>query len=278
MRKYANNIILLYLLLIVSFFCISCKDSPNVRFVYPERITWTYYGEDTIANQQKCHDFTIVKYIDDKGCIPCIMEYQRLTAFRAYLNSVKHIVDIQLIFNSNNIGKIIHIAKSENIIDPIAIDSKAQFISRNPFLKGLNIATFLIDKNNNVLATGDPCSDEKVYNQYKSLILGESSSVVMTDAEVSNRILEIGQFPKNVKKRFILTIINTGNRPLVINDVIVGCGCLQVEFDKKVILPHKKTMCHVSVITNEVGFFSKNVTILSNSENPLHFKVIGNVI
>lgn len=268
-----------FILVIIIFSCNKFQNKyEGKHFVIPTSTVWTYYGQDTIKEQVNTQRFTIIKYVDSTGCFPCKLNYQRLVAFIQEMNANKHLVDLKIIINTKDIQKAIHVSKTENIAYPICIDSLSRFERSNIFLKGQSVHTLLLDAKNNILYEGDPSTSKVLHDTYKKLILGNKyEEKSKTFAEISNRNIYFGKINKGEIKKEELFIENHGILPLVINDIVSSCGCLNIVFEKKVVLPHQKTKCQIYIKTNNDGYFSKTVLILSNSKNPLYFKVTGYV-
>lgn len=60
---------------------------------------------------------------------------------------------------------------------------------------------------------------------------------------------------------------NTGNEPLILSDVRKSCGCTTPTWNKEPILPGMSGEVKVGYNTNNVGAFSKTITIISNATN-----------
>ena len=68
------------------------------------------------------------------------------------------------------------------------------------------------------------------------------------------------------KRSFVFT--NTGNRPLIIENVKGSCGCTVPTKPEAPIMPGETGTIKVKYATNRVGRFSKTVTITSNASEP----------
>jgi hypothetical protein len=60
---------------------------------------------------------------------------------------------------------------------------------------------------------------------------------------------------------------NTGNEPLILSDVRKSCGCTTPTWDKEPILPGQSGEIKVGYNTNNIGTFSKTITVISNATN-----------
>ena len=72
---------------------------------------------------------------------------------------------------------------------------------------------------------------------------------------------------KNGVQKTSFTFTNTGNKPLVINQIVASCGCTTPNYDKKPIAPGQKGK--VDVVYNgkgkRTGHFKKSITVYSNA-------------
>lgn len=76
------------------------------------------------------------------------------------------------------------------------------------------------------------------------------------------------------------TFTNTGNEPLILSNVRASCGCTTPSWTQKPVMPGKTGTIKVRYNTNNVGGFTKTITITSNAvDNPrLVVKIKGNVV
>jgi len=88
--------------------------------------------------------------------------------------------------------------------------------------------------------------------------------------------IDFGSFPYTEKQesRFVLT--NTGDKLLVIYDVVTSCGCTTVSYSKEGIRPGGQTELTVTYEVDKMEHFSKTVTVYCNADNsPLRLKITG---
>lgn len=71
---------------------------------------------------------------------------------------------------------------------------------------------------------------------------------------------------------------NKGKTPLVLNDVKASCGCTVPEWTRTPIAPGEKGTIKVTYNTNNVGAFTKSITVNSTAINsPLVLSIKGTV-
>ena len=76
------------------------------------------------------------------------------------------------------------------------------------------------------------------------------------------------------------TFTNTGDEPLILSSVRASCGCTTPKWTQKPVMPGKAGEIGVRYNTNNVGGFTKTVTITSNAINEprVVVKIKGNVV
>lgn len=80
-----------------------------------------------------------------------------------------------------------------------------------------------------------------------------------------------------VKHQF--TVKNTGTEPLVIEDVKKTCGCTVTEWTKEPIMPGETGTVTAQYNAAKIGYFKKDVTIISNASNsPIKLFLEGTVV
>lgn len=71
---------------------------------------------------------------------------------------------------------------------------------------------------------------------------------------------------------------NKGKAPIVLNDVKASCGCTVPEWTRTPVAPGENGTIKVTYNTNNVGAFTKSVTVNSNAKNsPLILIIKGTV-
>ncbi len=75
------------------------------------------------------------------------------------------------------------------------------------------------------------------------------------------------------------TFVNEGNEPLILSNVKASCGCTTPSYTQKPVMPGQQGTIKVKYNTNNVGAFSKTVTVTSNAvDNPrVTLRIKGNV-
>lgn len=127
------------------------------------------------------------------------------------------------------------------------------------------------------------------YNlSFKKLLIATSTAFFMlvfnsTFAQAEFKFDEKTQkFPKTQAGEvltFEYNFTNTGDQPLIINEIKVSCPCTKFEFPKEPILPQQKGKITVTFDTNKkIGYQDRTLDIYSNAkESPYAIRFKGMV-
>lgn len=162
------------------------------------------------------------------------------------------------------------------------MDKQDSIAKLNRFPLESNLHTFLLDKNNRVIAVGNPVYNPKIKKLYFNIISGKKpflpcNAEQRTNASLDKRFLDMGSF--NWKQEQISDIIlsNSGEELLAIEDVSASCGCITVEYLKEPIRPGQKLNLRIKYKAEHPEHFDKTVIIYCNAEgSPFRLKISGN--
>lgn len=100
------------------------------------------------------------------------------------------------------------------------------------------------------------------------LIINASAQAVIKFDKNSH---DFGKFNENVKQSAIFTFTNTGDEPLVIQQVMTTCGCTIADYTKNPIPVGKKGQIKISYNGKgkQKGYFRKVITVRSNATNAM---------
>ena len=248
---------LLGLLLFSICIVCSCEDSDERRvakmiedwtgrtILMPKESVFTLYGGDTVSflKDYICADYKIINYVDSTDCVSCKLQISSWKVFLATLDSVgtdlERIIPVLFYMCPKESAELKFILHREGFNYPICIDEKDSLNKLNHFPSDINYQTFLLDKDNKVLAIGNPVLNPKVKDLYLRIIRGESpqassdAGTPVTTVSVSSAEADLGTFPWQEPRTCTFTLRNTGDRPLVIHDVTTSCGCLTVDYPEE---------------------------------------------
>ena len=185
-------------------------------------------------------------------------------------------------FSPNRIKDIYHAILTANFTYPVYVDKQDSIAKLNRFPLESNLQTFLLDKNNRVIAVGNPVYNPKIKKLYFNIISGKKpflpcNAEQRTNASLDKRFLDMGSF--NWKQEQISDIIlsNSGEELLAIEDVSASCGCITVEYLKEPIRPGQKLNLRIKYKAEHPEHFDKTVIIYCNAEgSPFRLKISGN--
>ena len=286
------SLVLLFLLLFVS-----CKKSDStdqvVRIVsawqgkevlFPNNPVFTIYGQDTVSYNFRNADYKVVSYVDSVGCLSCKLQLDKWTNIIHRIDSVADIrVPFVFVFSPEKLRDVVYATKSSGFDYPILLDLKGEFNNLNHFPTNFNFQTMLLDRDNRVVAIGNPVQSPKILDLFQSIITGQEaesetkSSLTMAELDISQ--LDFGNLSVGVSQQRILELKNTGSKPLIVQDVVVSCGCTKVKYPQTPIMPGETGEVVVSYDPDKKGGFHKTVTLYCNAkQSPLKLSISGRVV
>ena len=247
-------------------------DGKEVRF--PERPIFTIQGNDTVDFSFRDTEYKVVSYMDSIGCISCKLQLERWMSFIHEVDSLTN-EDVPFVFcfHTSDIKEIRHITWKYNFKYPVFLDEKGTFNTLNHLPDDMDFQTFLLDKDNRIIAIGNPILNPKVKELYleklASVEEGKSESL-QTELMIDKMGIDFGTFLKSENKEGKFQLTNLGNDLLVIHDVIASCGCTKVEYSKQPVRPDETMDLTIRYEADEVGSFNKVLTIYSNAVGSPH--------
>jgi len=283
----------LCLLLCVLALFSSCKESEKDKIarlveewegkeiLFPARSVFTIQGKDTVNFSFVDADYKVVTYIDSVGCTSCKLQLPRWKLFMQEVDStLNRPVPFAFYFHPKDMKELRYITRRDAFTYPVCFDEMDDFNRLNHFPGEMTFQTFLLDKDNKVVAIGNPVHNPKVKELYLKVLTG--GEVVKAETPMTKVIqdvesIDFGSFPQLEKQERKFTLTNTGQHVLVIYDVITSCGCTRVNYSKEGIRPGEKAVLTVIYEAEKAEHFSKTVTIYCNADNsPLRLKITGN--
>ena len=280
----------LYLLLITSCFY-SCKDRrDNItrlvnewegkEIVFPAHSIFTVQGEDTVLFSFSGADYKIVSYIDSVGCTGCKLHLPRWRRFMYKVDTLmNNSVPFVFYFHPKNIEDLCYITRRDAFTHPVCFDVSDEFNALNHFPSERAFQTFLLDRENKIIAIGNPILNPKVKELYLKILTGNISKTTttsMTEVTLDKLKLDFGSFMySEIQERsFVLT--NRGETPLIIQDIITSCGCMKVRYDKSPVPPGGKLEITVIYKAEKAEYLKKTITVYCNIvSSPIMLKIEG---
>ena len=271
----------------------SCEKSEKERLsrlvnewegkeiLFPTHSTFTIQGKDTVDFQFQNAEYKVVTYVDSVGCTGCKLQLPRWKELMTEVDSLNGgRVSFLFYFHPKDLKELRFLTRREGFTYPVCFDEKDDFNYLNHFPSESMFQTFLLDKENRVIALGNPIQNPKVKELYLNLIKGNGiteSKGTLTEVSIDKTVIDFGSFPKEAKQERSFVLTNTGKELLVIQDITTSCGCTKVEYSKEPVRPGSKLELKVIYEAEQSERFNKTVTVYCNSKNsPIHLKVKGN--
>ena len=151
-------------------FLLSCqnRDKAQARKIlnewidkeifFPENLNFSIQGSERASNFAiRDSEYKIVAYVDSMGCTSCKLH---LSEWDNYINNIDSLypnkVQFLFFFFPKNGRDIYLTLRVERFIYPICIDTLDVLNRINHFPSDIQYQTFLLDKNNKVMAIGNP--------------------------------------------------------------------------------------------------------------------------
>ena len=248
---------------------------------FPSHSTFTVLGKDTVDFSFADTDYKVLTYIDSMGCASCKLQLPR---WKEWVHEVDSLTDGQVPFlfylHPKDMKELRYLTRRDGFSYPVCYDEKDELNRLNRFPSDMTFQTFLLDRNNRVVAMGNPIHNPKVKELYLDLITGKESTKktsTTTRVKVNQTTIDFGGFPKTEKQERTFILTNTGNQLLVIQDVTTSCGCTKVEYKKEPVRPGATLELKVIYEAEQAEHFNKAIMVYCNADNsPLRLTVKGN--
>ena len=230
--------------------------------------------------------YKVFIYTDSLGCVSCKLNLAKWRTFISMVDSVAPgNVRALFVFQPKRINELRMLLKNENFSYSLYIDKDDQFNKLNHFPSKMEFQTFLLDKDNKVLAIGNPVLNPKVKELYLKIIQGKplqddsKDKQVMTTVSLEATALSMSDFAWQEERQGTFRLKNTGEKPLVIQDIVTSCGCLTVDYSQEPVMPGKEAVLRMTYKADSPGYFNKVVTVYCNVEDsPIRLRVSGNAL
>lgn len=139
------------------------REWEGKEIQFPPNSVFTIQGKDTIEYFGDNSSYKIVTYIDSIGCTSCKLQLQNWKDFILKIASLNHDeVSFLFYFHPKDKSELCLIFRRDSFEYPICLDENDSFNKLNHFPMDMTFQTFLLDKENKVLAIGNPVHNPKV--------------------------------------------------------------------------------------------------------------------
>jgi hypothetical protein len=209
-------------------------------------------------------EYKILLYVDSTGCTNCKTKF---SVWKAYIDKLYARVNFLFYFHPKTRKELLSLLEYEKFTYPIFIDDADELSKLNRFPNNPMFQCFLLDKDNKVLAIGNPVNNPKIWELYRQIIIGEISAEHPVTVVVSEQTeIELNDLQAGKTSEAIFVLKNTGTSPLVIQRVESSCGCTIPDWEKQPITAGNSTKIKVKITPEKSEYFNKTVTVHCNTE------------
>jgi glutathione peroxidase-family protein len=187
-----------------------------------------------------------------------------------------------MIVSDSRFNVVYQISMWDKFTYPIYIDVADSLNRLNHFSSDERFQTLLLDKDNKVVAIGNPINNPKVKELYFKIIQGEKverdkgTEVMKTKINIDKTSISLGRFDWQKEQKTTFTLKNAGDKPLVVQEVNTSCGCTSVSYSKEPVQPGGELKLGVTYTAEHPEHFNKTITVYCNTESsPLILKIMG---
>ena len=260
------------------------QEWDGKEIVFPAQAVFTVQGRDTVDFRWQAVPYRIVTYVDSLGCASCKLQLPKWKQLIAETDSLfgKEKLSYVFFFHPKDARELAYLTRRDVFTYPVCFDREDAFNRLNRFPSEMALQTFLIDKDNRVVAIGNPVHNPQVKELYLNVIGGKrsaSTGTKQTSVSLSERDVQFGSFLMSERQERKVTLKNTGDAPLVIHGVDTSCGCTHVEYSQRPLRPGEETTLLIVYEADEAGHFHKTVDVYCNTADaPLRVVVTGEAV
>ena len=248
--------------------------------IIPVRSVFTVQGKDVVDFNYRDAEYKILVYTDSVGCTSCKLQLPKWKRMIAEVDSLTGgRVPFLFYFHPKDPKELRFFLRRDNFTYPVCFEDDDYLNRLNRFPSDMTFQTLLLDKDNKVVAIGSPVLNPKIKDLYLEIITGKKrvgADKSVTTVSMDQTEKNFGNIPLNEKREHIFKLVNTGNKPLVIYDVVTSCGCTKAEYGKEPVRPGETLELKVIYNAEGKGRFRKNLTVYCNAEDsPLKLTVVG---
>ena len=251
------------------------------EILFPKEIYFTVYGKDTVKYPTRRSRYSIVSYVDSVGCTSCKLQPHMWKKYISMLSPANgEEIPVLFFLCPTNRDELINLLVSNYFDHPVCIDENDTFNKLNKFPDKIDFQTFLLNEENRVVAMGNPIHNHKVRDLYIDIIQGKQMTYenekIKTKVNVKNINLFLGTFDWNQEQKVEFILENTGDKLLVIDNVVTSCGCVTIGYSGEPIRPKGSVSLLVTYKAEQPEHFDKTIQVYCNAESsPILLKLTG---
>ena len=250
--------------------------------IIPVRSVFTVQGKDVVDFNYRDAEYKILVYTDSIGCTSCKLQLPKWKRMIAEVDSLTGgRVPFLFYFHPKDPKELRFYLRRDNFTYPVCFEEDDYINRLNRFPSDMTFQTLLLNKENKVVAIGSPVLNPKIKDLYLEIITGKKrvgadKSVTTVSMDQSEK--NFGNIPLNEKREHVFKLVNTGNKPLVVYDVVTSCSCTKAEYSMEPVRPGDTLDLKVVYHAEDKGRFRKSLRVYCNVEDsPLNLTVLGMV-
>lgn len=194
------------------------KKWEKKQVIYPSETAFTIYGEDTVVDYVKSGvKYSIVSYIDSLGCLSCKLQAKAWKSFIKTIDSVSdYSIPVNIFVHNKDGDELLSILRKEAFDMPICLDLNDSLRLLNDFPDDIAFRTFLLDKDNRVVAIGNPIFNPKIKELYLNIIHDEEvvtrkgNEAPKTELFIDKNFVDFGSFDWHKEQKEFLYLVIRG--------------------------------------------------------------------
>lgn len=239
------------------------------------------YALDTVSLAMEEKEYKILVYTDSSGCTSCKLQLPKWKEMLALTDSLlPGKVTYLFFFDNPRVGEIRHLLKQADLSYPVCIDMTQELNRLNNFPHNPQFQTFLLDKQNRVMAVGNPALSPAVRELYIRRMTGKEEKTLarrLTLAEAEPAVINFGLLEGKETRTTRVKLTNRGKEPLVLLEATADCGCTETIFSREPLPPGKSTWVEIRFTPTDRGTFSKTIRLYANVSEPILLTLRGEV-
>lgn len=236
---------------------------------------------DTIAYDFDDADYKIVTLINASSCVPCEMKPSLWTEI---INELKGACDVDV-----NFVMVLHAKDSERIREylirekfphPFVVDGDELFYEYNDLPRSYACRTFMMNRDNEIMAMGNPMTNPDVRNLCRRLIedgCGENYDIRSLSSLCKSNSRSFGVCRGGDVVSALFQLDNRYDNEVSVKLLLPSCDCTSACVDRDTIPPHGCALLEVKCLTDSMqGSFRQYVDVfIRESDVPTRLVIHG---
>ena len=175
-----------------------------------------------------------------------------------------------------------YLIERDNFDLPVFIDTKDLINKINSFPTEEKFQSFLLDKNNDVIAIGSPAYSPEIGDFYRNIMEGKRliSSTNQTDIKVPVNKVSFNEVSIGDTLRCRFLIENIGATQVSVDTILSSCDCTSASINCKTIAPKNNGEVNVTSVVegDPSSSFMRTIQVfLKEHSTPVQFKISGTI-